>query len=183
MGILTDFFVANDEQIAAVFTGWRRVADEPVERQVKNPFTGQTQTAREWTPLDPVGQGELADIPNIRQLPHVEWKNVDPVKPATLSQLLAGKSVSEGLQSLMKPALVHPTNDDTSLHEVPRYATAAIQGLSDENIQSIAVQWEQTDEMQRGRFSVDDCAEVLRSLRELATSLKPGQRMFLHWSL
>lgn len=183
MGILTDFFVANDQQLAAVFTGWLRVADEPVERQVKNPFTGQMQISREWLPQDPVGEGELADIPNIRQLPHVEWKGIDPVKLATLNELLTGKSVSETLHDFIKPALVHPTNDETSLHEVPRSLTVATQALSDDDLQNIAVKWQQTDEMQSDRFSVDLCTEVLQSLRRLVTALKSDQRTYLHWSL
>jgi hypothetical protein len=183
MGILTDFFVANDQQLAAVFTGWRRVADEPVERQIKNPFTGQMQIAREWLPLKPVGEGELADIPNIRQLPHAEWKGIDPVKLATLNELLTGKSVSEAVDDLMKPAVVHPTNDETSLHEVPRSLTVAIQALSDDDLQNVAVKWQQTEEMQSDRFPVEMCADVLQSLRRLVTAIEPDQRTYLHWSL
>jgi hypothetical protein len=183
MGILTDFFVANDRQLATVFSGWLRVADQPVERQVKNPFTGQMQVAREWPSTDPVGDGPLEDIPNIRVLPHAEWKNVDPVKVAKLHEILTGSSLRETLDELMRPALVHPSNDETSLHEFPRGLTDAIRAVSDDELQSAAENWQRTEEMQAHGFSADLCADVLRSLRGLAAACAPDQRLYLQWSL
>lgn len=183
MGVLTDFFVANDQQLAAVFTGWLRVADKPVERQVKNPFTGQSQIAREWPPQGPVGAGELAEIPDVRQLPHVELKRIDHVKLARLHELLTGKPLRETLDVLMKPALVHPSKQETGLHELPRELTTAICELPEHALETIAAKWQQTEEMELDGMTVGHCAEVLRLLRGLTSRIESDQRTYLKWSL
>jgi hypothetical protein len=50
MGVLTDFFVASPKELRESFPTWLEVADEPSEREVANPFTGQKQIVQEWHP-------------------------------------------------------------------------------------------------------------------------------------
>jgi len=183
MGILTDFFVANEQQLGAVFTGWLRVADKPIEREVKNPFTGQMQTSREWPPLGPIGEGELADIPNIKRLPHAEWKGIDPVKLASLNEILTGTPSRDSLDVMMRPALVHPHTDETSVHEFPSELTSALCHLEDSALERTAAQWQQTEEMQMDHMTVDLCGEILQSLRVLAKQIGVHERLYLQWSL
>ena len=89
MGVLTDYFVADEQQLAETFAGWYTVASEPVEMEVTNPFTGQLQTVQDWPRREPIGQGEVQDFIDIRHLPHVQMKRIDHVKLATLQQILA----------------------------------------------------------------------------------------------
>ncbi len=183
MSILTDFFVANDDQLAMIFPGWLRVSDSPIERDVKNPFTGESQRIKEWPPVNPIGDGTLVEIPDVRKSPHAEWKGIGTVELATLNELLTGKTVRETLDSMSKPALVHPTTDETGLDEVPRDLTSALRNLSDHAIENVAAKWQQIEEMQSGQLTVEICKEILQSLRGLAMGVASDQRIYLLWSL
>jgi hypothetical protein len=183
MGVLTDFFVANDDQLATVFPGWLRVGDTPIEREVKNPFTGEIQRIKEWTKGKPVGNGKLADVPDIRQLPHAEWKHIGTVELATLNELLTGKPVRETLDAMSKPALMHPNTDETGLDELPRELTEALRQLSDHSLENIAARWQQTEEIESSGFTVAICNEILQSLRGLVLDAAPDKRIYLLWSL
>jgi hypothetical protein len=183
MSILTDYFIADAQQLAMVFAGWLTVANEPVVREVKNPFTGQTQRVKEWPPGRPVSDDEPTHSPDVSNLPHVQLKNIDQVKIATLNNILTGTPVRDALDAFVKPALVHPKNEDIGLHELPKQLTAALRPLSDDAAKMTSKKWQQTAEMQSDQLALSDCQDVLRSLRGLAQSCKISQRMYLLWSL
>ncbi len=183
MGIHTDFFLADDEQLAHVFAGWLTVANEPVLREATNPFTGQTQSVKDWPPGKPVSEGEPSNSPELADLPHVRLKSVEHVKIAALTNILTGTPVKDAIDIFVKPALVHPTSDDIGLHELPNQLTAALRPLPDDAVDAAANKWQRTDEMQSDQFTFGDCKDVLHLLRGLAQSCKPPQRMYLLWSL
>jgi hypothetical protein len=183
MSILTDYFIADPQQLAIVFAGWLTVVNEPVVREVKNPFTGQTQRVKEWPPGKPVSDDEPAHSPDLSNLPHVQLKNIDQVKIATLNNILTSTPVRDALDAFLKPVLVHPKNEDIGLNKLPKQLTAALRSLSDDAAEITAKKWQQTEEMQSDQFTSNDCKDVLRSLRGLAQSCKASQRMYLLWSL
>src|ERR1700722_1422518 len=111
MSILTDYFIADAQQPAIVFAAWLTVVNEPVMREVKNPFTGQTQRVKDWPPGKPVSNAEPAHSPDLSNVPHVHLKSVDPVKLATLNYILTGTPVRDALDAFLKPALVHRKNE------------------------------------------------------------------------
>src|SRR5580704_114613 len=106
MGVLTDYFVADNEQLAIVFAGWNTVADKPIIREVKNPFTGKLQRVEEWRPAHPIATGDPANPPDLTTLSHVRWKRVDLVKLVMLDGILTGVPFEEALRTFVKPALV-----------------------------------------------------------------------------
>lgn len=183
MGLLTDFFAADDQQLEATFVGWLKVAGAPIEREAVNPFTGEIQKVREWPTLETIGGGKPADIIDIRSLPHTELKNIDNLKIADLDTILTGAPDSETLDMAMKPALVHPTNNETGLHEIRPPLVAALRAVSEAGVDSAAAAWQKTEEMQYGHFTVDHCQTALRELVRLATEATPGQKMYLLWNL
>ena len=183
MSTLTDYFIADAQQLAIVFAGWLTVVNEPVAREVKNPFTGQTQRVRVWPPGKPVSNAEPAHSPDLSNVPHVQLKSVDPVKLATLNNILTGISVRDALDALLKPALVHRKNEDIGLHELPTQLTTALRALSDDAVDIAATNWQETEEMQSDQFTLRDCRNVLQSLRGLAQNCKTSQRMYLLWTL
>src|SRR5262245_54556286 len=143
MGILTDYFVADHNQLAGLFTGWLTVAANPEIREAKNPFTGTMQRTKAWPPGSPIAAGPTADRIDLGPLPNVQFKRVDHAKIADLSNLLTNTSVDDAMDQLSKPALVHPTNDETGLHEIPAPLVAALGQLSDDALERLASQWQQ----------------------------------------
>jgi hypothetical protein len=78
MGVLTEFFVASPAELREAFTKWLEVAEEPSEREVTNPFTGQKLIIQEWLPKERPTEKVGADesLANYRHLPHAEFKRI-----------------------------------------------------------------------------------------------------------
>jgi hypothetical protein len=183
MGLLTDFFIADRRELAKVFVGWLTVADQPVVREATNPFTGQSQRVQEWPPAGPIAPGKPARVIKLAALLHVQFKRIDHVKLATLAVMLTGTTFDEANDALAKPALVHPKNDETGLHQLPAALTVAVAELTDDRLRSVATAWSETDEMQADGFEPSDCEQVLQALRQLASSCKSEQSLYLLWNL
>jgi hypothetical protein len=83
----------------------------------------------------------------------VQLKSIDQVKIATLNNILTSTPVRDALDAFLKPALVHPKNEDIGLHELPKQVTAALRPLSDDAAEITAKKWQQTAELQ-GCFAV-----------------------------
>jgi len=183
MGVLTDYFIADDQQLAHAFAGWFTVAHEPVETEATNPFTGGPQIMRNWPPKEPVGVGGNGGVADIRHLSHVQMKRIDHVKLATLYNLLTGVTLEQVLEDLCKPALIDPTSEETGFSEVPTALATSLRHPDDGALEELAKKWQQTEEMELDQFTVEDCLEVLQELRGLARKMEANQRMYLYWSL
>jgi len=53
VSILTDFFIATEEELLAPFPLRYSVAKRPKARKAKNPFTGEAVIIKEWGPAKP----------------------------------------------------------------------------------------------------------------------------------
>ncbi|MCA9596086.1 MAG: hypothetical protein KC776_22380 [Myxococcales bacterium] len=49
MAVYTTFFAAADAELDAAFPEWTRPLEVPIERLVRNPFTGELVSAKRWT--------------------------------------------------------------------------------------------------------------------------------------
>jgi hypothetical protein len=179
----TDYFVADDEGLSSAFAGWLTVGPEPVIREAPNPFTGEIQRVEEWSPQGPISDGLPAELPDLVPLPHVHLKRVEHAKVASLAALVTGRPAAEVLQSMLKPALIHPHNEDVGLHAVPADVVSALGALHDNDIEAIAAKWKETDQMQADNFHLQDCCDVQRSLGVLSRAAAPPRQMYLLWSL
>lgn len=185
MGVLTDFFVASASELSAAFPNWQAVANEPIIREVINPFTGQKQTVSEWQPL-PGSSANSTDVdltPIISGLPVAEFKRIDHVKLARLQEILCGDDVRAALEGLLRPARIHPANEDTGLHQLPDRLAAQLSVLKPTEISAYAERWSTSEEMTMDKFNAEDCAHVLRELVRLAQiSATTNAGLFLLWS-
>ncbi len=136
MAIYTDFFVASETELRRAFAHRFPVADQPVERVVRNQFTGQTRKIKEWPPAEAFPKPpEGTMFPNkdeveaVRRLPFVQWKGVDQVKLAKLQQLVAGGEYESMIDALCRPALLAPDDGNSSLFRLPQAWIEAVAGI------------------------------------------------------
>jgi hypothetical protein len=185
MAIYTDFFVASEEELRATFPRRVPVAERPVERESRNPFTGESWKVKEWVPAEPFPElrgGTTYPRPSgveaVRRLPLAQWKKVDQVKLATLQQFLAGGEFQPTIEALFRPALVAPGDEDSKLFRLPREWVEAVAGI--DAVGPLAEAWAATEECRLDNWSVEDAAEVIVSLRDLARrALAESKGMFL----
>ncbi|MDZ4818840.1 MAG: hypothetical protein SGJ20_07690 [Planctomycetota bacterium] len=184
MSALTDFFVASNTELAEVLPDWLPVADQPVTREVRNPFTGQMQVITEWPPaIDVPEDAEPGDAPQLGGVLHTQLKGIDHVKLAQLWAILTGGNLLEHISELTRPALIEPAQTgETGLHRLPN---ELVQGLATiTNPQTSGTQWSATEEMQRDGFTPADCEQVLQELVRLAKEAKSQNKgMYFWWNM
>src|SRR3712207_4278311 len=97
MSALTDFFIATEAELQAAFPLRYPVAARPKSRKVKNPFTGEPMTVREWGPAEPFPTDreppplpDRAELKAVQRQPLAQFKRVDPAKLASLHSLVTG---------------------------------------------------------------------------------------------
>ncbi|MGD8456646.1 MAG: hypothetical protein PVF83_09700 [Anaerolineales bacterium] len=189
MGILTDFFVASQDEVETTFHGWLPVSLEK-NRECINPYTGETQL--EWGPdLDAFEKWkETQKKPskkrgtkpiNISQYPYVQYNEVDLVKLATLYSILTGVQFKESIDKLAKPALINPLNEDQGLHCIPVEFVKALTEIDDEKIKTNAEIWAQTDEFEMDGFSENDAIDIINTLKNLAMIASAQSKQLYHW--
>ena len=183
MGLVTDFILADRDELASTFRGWLLVSDEPVVKSSRNPFTGEEQSIPEWIPTQPIGEDEPTDAIEIDHLPHRSFKRIDNVKLSKLAALITGMTLDQSSAELSKPALLHPTSEEVGIDKLPEALVRALASSSDHELEDAAARWQQTDELQADGFRVSDAVAVLKGLRELAARRREGQHVYLCWSL
>ena len=184
MGVHTDLFVATESQLADVFVGWHTVPDAPDQKESTNPFTGEKIVVNDWKPGPLIKGGNLADTPAIETLPHYLSKRIDHVKLGKLHELITGEKYDEVIGSILKPALIHPDNEDTGLHQIPSGLASTLATLDETKRLEVAREWQLTEECQLDRFTVDDCKMVIDELHRLAVEAEQAHgSMYLLWSL
>lgn len=185
MSILTDFFIATEEELVAAFPLRYPVAKRPKLRKTKNPFTGEAVTVKEWGPAKPFPPtAEGVTYPSkdegkaVRRLPLLQLKGVDPVKLASLWSILGGGEWLPLVDELMRPALLAPGDDFNRLYRMPQKWVEAVAGIG--TIAPVAKLWAATDEFNFVKWRLADAREILNPLRELAKrALAESKGMFL----
>lgn len=192
MGILTDFFVASQDELITIFNGWLPVSAEK-NREYVNPYTGETQL--DWGP-DPdafekwkESQKKLFKKRGVQpidysQYPHAHYKQVDLVKLATLYSILTGIQFEEAIDQLAKPALINPLNEDQGLHCISLEFTKSLAEVNDDTLRINAGKWAQTEELEMDGFTEDDALSIIDSFNNLAkVALEQGKHLYHWWSL
>ena len=188
MAVITDFFVASRSELAEIFPSWLTVAAESATRETTNPFTGQQMTVTYWPPEGPISDSPDASdelpIVGIRKLPHVEFKRVEYVKLALLDNILRETEFDTAIQMLQKPALIHPSNKDTGLQQLPEETVRVLTSLKDEQLDMTAQRWAEQEDVAADGFLTEDCTEVVRELRRLSRiACDTGKGLYLQWAL
>ena len=183
MGLLTDFFVASEDELQAAFPHRYPVAAKPTVKKAKNPFTGEPITVQEWNPAKPFPK-KTVPVPRdeefraVQRLPLAQFKNVDNVKLAQLYCVLTGAEFSDVIGDLGRPALVAPDDETTPLFRLPADWIKTVAGI--DKLPAVAKAWAATEECQADGFTAKDTKEVAEALRALARkAIADGKGMFL----
>lgn len=187
MGVLTDFFVADPEELRLAFPAWHTVADQPRKQEVENPFTGKMQLVTIWDPQarptkEVSDQERLGDF---RRFPHAEFKSIDIVKLSVLQSLISETLYVENLQQFDRPALIDPwESGETGVECFGGDFVASLSSLDERKLQDVAIQWAATEEMENDGISAEHCEMVIYELVRLAKFATETRRNLYHyWSL
>jgi hypothetical protein len=145
MGVLTDFFVATEDERARAFRGWTKPApllDEFIVIQVKNPFTGAMSTKRTRVPPgchepepDAVASGNFHDLPWIAQ------KGISTVEVARLAEVVMDWDRDNARSEIEGRFYAGPPDTEQSLNELPVPFVARLAASSPEQCSTFGARW------------------------------------------
>jgi len=118
--------------------------------------------------------------PNGRPVPMVLAKSVDPVKVATLHQLITGSSAP--VDQVDEP-VVTESESGPWLVAISAEVTGAIGALADDRLTSVGIAWAATDEWVLDGAASHELIPLVRDLRDLARRALPPARLYLWISL
>lgn len=200
MAVFSTFFVAAPEELLSGFPGWKLPLDKPVQREITD-FFGEKRTIETREPLwEDIVPGEEpepeygvvaiegdysayleARLPAcVRKAPHWCSKGITNVEVDPLGELTDGKpALDEGL-------FAHPSRSGNIMVFRPSIVDEILKAP-----EQLAQKWaarmstpeytHSADGSNRLQddWSVDDALSVLRPLGDLATKVRPGQRLYL----
>jgi hypothetical protein len=122
--------------------------------------------------------------PQLGDLARVGFRGIEHVKLGRLFVLMKGGDLITRVDQLARPALLPPADSDDGLDLIEEEFAMAVAGLDDGAVARVAVEWAQTEEMRRFRFTVPECETVLRELGKLARQAQQSQQqLYYYWSL
>lgn len=188
MGIISDFFVASEEELRATFPYRVAVKPEPVISTMSNPFTGETVTSKQWMPAEPFSEdwtspGKIleTELAAFRKLPNKQYGDVDQIKLASLATLLCDDDWEMYMDVLSRPALLAPEDIDSWIHRLPDTMVSKLASLQDSQVSELAVAWGDTEESDISSWPPSDVLEVIKTLCELAKLAVDSQKGFYFW--
>jgi len=186
MSVSTEFFVMSAAELPTVFPGWLPVRPEAFTREVVNPFTGKTSVVKTWLPaVDPPVSAAETRVPEFGNVARRAFHRIDHVKLGQLLLIMSGGDFKTRIEQLARPALIAPAeSEETGLHRIDDEFATALAGLDGSRLAKTAVEWAQTEEMRRDRFTVAHCETVLCDLAKLAQQAQGSQQgLYFYWSL
>ncbi len=201
MSIYSTFFLCQPNKLPSGFPGWKSPLPEPVQREVRNPFTGETMVISsrrpEWADEEEESWDELPDVRIVHgqgdynaylegrlpafvaNTPHVALKRLTNIEIEALAE---AADVPTELES---PLYAPPTKSDV-LFELP---ADLVKQLVDGNLNEIAESWaevmsspEHTHSVAGERiddgWTTEQALELVELLAELARRATPEQRVY-----
>lgn len=204
MAIYTTFFACNPQQLPSGFPGWLPPLPKPVERQFKNPFTGEISTVETREPEWPDGedadlmdreyqvvaiQGDYEDYlegrlpPFVQRQPHWAAKGLTEVELSPLAQAI-------GLEAKFECPLYGPPSCGAVLQELPSEMLPKLASLDERSLKALAAKWAATMSTREYTHSVtgvklndgwaqSDAIEILQPIVALARQAAAGQQIYL----
>lgn len=121
---LTDVFIATDQEVTAIFHGWKRptpLLDDFVEKHFTNPFTGTTATIRTLIPDNqPEPDADAVLDGDFRKLPWIDQKGLDSIRVADLASILIGWDAERSSSEIHGRAYIGPPEAEVAVCEFPR---------------------------------------------------------------
>ncbi len=174
MGLLSDFFAATPDELAAVSIEWGPGGPPatPAPRP-KRGFLGFGGKPASPAPVD-------APLPAPR-LPFVQSNGITSVELGTLDQLVTGTPVAElkahGLHDVVR------SNDGQGpwVFRLRRELRDGLVGLTDPQRVDAAVRWANTEEMQLSRAHAETLDDLIGRLQALARDAAASDRDLYLW--
>jgi hypothetical protein len=175
MGVLTDFFAATPDELAALAIEWGPMPPPPEPPKAKGGFLGfgKKQPVQDG-PLEPLGP----------TLPTVQSKGILNTQLGTLDQFVTGTSYEALEQSGAIDAVVRQDGDDGPwVFPVRRELRDALVDLSHARVPEVARQWGEDEEI--GATAGEEFAalrDLISDLRDLAKTAVSTDRDLYLWA-
>ena len=203
MAIYTTFFLCKPEELPGGFPGWRAPLAAPVQRQFKNPFTGEISTietrAPEWPEEEQDAlerdyqvvamQGKYEEYlegrlpPSVRTCRHWAAKGLTEIELSPLAEAV-------GVEPRFECPLYAPPSSGAMLLELPPDMLSKLVSQDQSGLQAVAEKWaarmstpEYTHSVTGVKlndgWAASETMEILSPIVALARQAGVGQRMYL----
>jgi hypothetical protein len=203
MAVYTTFFLCKSEELPGGFPGWRLPLPQPVHREIRNPFTGETSVIETREPIWPEEaseelsrdyrvlaiEGRYEDYlegrlpPFVHRCPHWAAKSLTEVE---LRPLLQEFGVDAGLEC----AIYSPPSAGAVVQQLPSELLPKLGSLDQTGLKVVAKRWAATmstpeythsvsGEKLSDGWTVSDAMEILKPIVALARKAAGGQELYL----
>jgi hypothetical protein len=200
LGVLTDVFLASDEEFDRVLRGWKRAApllEAPRFFTATNPFTGKEMTVRSrHNPDSPHADEDAVVSPDLEQLPRIFFKGTDPSDFAYLAEILLEWDPTTASDEVLCRTVSGPPGGEECIFEIPQALVSQLGKLELDAIEPTGRGWAEkrvasattiTDERARDNQVREQCEACSSGLIELVTLAKlacgSNRRMYLWMGL
>src|SRR5262245_30394144 len=149
MGVLTDFFVASDDEMSIAFRGWAKPApllDEFVTRMGKNPFTGQMVELRSRrSPMQPEPAPGAVERGNYQRLPWIDQKGISTLELAHLAEIVMDWDHDYAFEEINGRMYYGPDGTSECVFELPAPFVERLAATSTEQHATLGARWAETE--------------------------------------
>lgn len=203
MAIYTTLFLSRPEELATGFPGWHIPLPEPVRREFRNPFTGETWVVETREPVweeaahEPSGsraelvtgtgsyedylEGRLPEF--VRDRPHWATKSLTNIE----LDALAG---AVGSTATLESALYAPPAASAGIEQIPSELLEKLRSLNRSELEPVAERWaeimsqpEYTHSVSGERvnedWTLDEALSILGPILDLVQEANHGSQMYL----
>lgn len=140
MGVVTQGFVADSEELRRHFVGWKAPLSKPVKRKVPHPVTGEPIVIQTTAP-DP-SEPFPAEASQPVDLQPLGAKELPGLLPAEMEDLMRLAVNADRLQANeVNTVALHGPSSDRLLLAVPQSLVAHLAGLSEQAVASLGDSW------------------------------------------
>jgi hypothetical protein len=201
MAVYTTFFLCEPTTLVDGFPGWRVPLEEPVRREIRNPFTGELMVIQSREPEWPENNmDEVPDLnyqaitiegsyedylearlpPFVHRHPHWAAKELTPAELEPLLDIL-------DVQGRLEPAIYSPPLSGNAIEEFPAEFLAKLKSI---DARAAAERWaaalstpEYTHSVSgvklSGGWTAREAFDILKPIVSLGLKATPAQRMYL----
>jgi hypothetical protein len=196
MGVLTDLFIANDEELSTACRGWKRplpLLTEYREFTATNPFIQQQVVVRTRSnPDSPPADPDASTTCDFQTLPSIAMKGLETTDLAELGTVLLNWKPDDANEEIHGRDLQAPKGCDEIVFEIPPELVQRLAELSTDQCKDIGTKWvehhreramseNEYTQREAAKRSIDDWTRGLIEIVELARKAKATNRNMFMW--